>query len=99
MRKPARAPGSAGGGITREAYHRTDGGQRGRRAIDSSPEMKVKCPQCGAEVEWKESPYRPFCSERCKLIDLGAWIEGRYVIPGEPTGEPPDREGEDGPEQ
>jgi endogenous inhibitor of DNA gyrase (YacG/DUF329 family) len=45
--------------------------------------MRVKCPQCGNAVEWKESPYRPFCSERCQLIDLGAWIEERYVIPGD----------------
>ena len=47
-------------------------------------------------VEWKTTPTRPFCSERCRLIDLGAWIEERYVIPGEPTGEPGrDPDGED----
>ena len=39
----------------------------------------VKCPVCGKEVEWKESNrYRPFCSERCKQIDLGAWAEEKY---------------------
>jgi uncharacterized protein len=58
--------------------------------------MRVKCPQCGAPVEWKESPFRPFCTERCQKIDLGAWIEQRYVIPGESTGESPqDPDGED----
>jgi endogenous inhibitor of DNA gyrase (YacG/DUF329 family) len=36
--------------------------------------LKVKCPVCGRPVEWTSGyPYRPFCSERCKLIDLGAW--------------------------
>jgi hypothetical protein len=35
-------------------------------------------------VEWSPaSPYRPFCSERCKLIDLGEWFEERRAIPGE----------------
>lgn len=42
----------------------------------------VKCPVCGKEVEWKESNrYRPFCSERCKQIDLGAWAEEKYKVP------------------
>lgn len=43
----------------------------------------VACPQCGKEVIWNKevSPYRPFCSERCKLIDLGQWAEGKYSIP------------------
>jgi uncharacterized protein len=43
----------------------------------------VACPQCGKEVIWSKeaSPYRPFCSERCKLIDLGQWAEGGYSIP------------------
>jgi len=42
----------------------------------------VACPQCGARVEWTpESRYRPFCSERCKLIDLGAWASESYRIP------------------
>jgi endogenous inhibitor of DNA gyrase (YacG/DUF329 family) len=36
--------------------------------------LKVKCPVCGRPVEWTaDYPYRPFCSERCELIDLGAW--------------------------
>lgn len=42
----------------------------------------VNCPQCGKCVSWSaESAYRPFCSERCKLIDLGAWAEESYRIP------------------
>lgn len=46
----------------------------------------VRCPQCGQEVVWSpESPWRPFCSERCRLIDLGAWAAGSYRIPAEET--------------
>ncbi len=42
----------------------------------------VDCPTCGNKVEWTEaSKYRPFCSLRCKQIDLGAWAEEKYVIP------------------
>ena len=32
-------------------------------------------------VEWEGNPFRPFCSERCKLIDLDNWLEGRYRVP------------------
>ncbi|KZX50807.1 DNA gyrase inhibitor [Stutzerimonas frequens] len=43
----------------------------------------VECPTCKALVEWGEqSPYRPFCSERCKLIDLGAWASEEHAIAG-----------------
>ena len=42
----------------------------------------VKCPVCGKDVEWNDtSLYRPFCSERCKQIDLGAWAEEKYKVP------------------
>jgi uncharacterized protein len=42
----------------------------------------VKCPTCRRPVEWSnESPYRPFCSDRCRLIDLGAWIAEQHKIP------------------
>jgi len=44
---------------------------------------KVECPNCGAPVPWRsDSPWRPFCSERCRLIDLGDWAGERHVIPG-----------------
>ncbi len=43
---------------------------------------KVRCPQCGGESPWSpENPWRPFCSERCKQIDLGAWASDAYRIP------------------
>ncbi|MEP7327593.1 MAG: DNA gyrase inhibitor YacG [Betaproteobacteria bacterium] len=42
----------------------------------------VSCPTCGSQVTWGAgSPFRPFCSERCKLIDLGAWADERYRVP------------------
>lgn len=42
----------------------------------------VSCPQCGKTAEWDRSnPYRPFCSERCKMIDLGAWASESYRVP------------------
>jgi len=53
----------------------------------------VSCPQCGARVEWTPaSQFRPFCSERCKLLDLGAWASEAYRVP---VAEPP--ESSDGP--
>ena len=43
----------------------------------------MNCPTCGKPIEWGNNPFRPFCSERCKLIDLGAWVNGQYAVPGE----------------
>jgi uncharacterized protein len=46
----------------------------------------VKCPTCGRPILWNaDFPERPFCSERCRLIDLGAWLSGDRAIPGEPV--------------
>jgi endogenous inhibitor of DNA gyrase (YacG/DUF329 family) len=41
---------------------------------------------------WEGNPHRPFCSERCRLIDLGAWTEGRYRIPGEEPKQEPEKD-------
>ncbi|MBA2647058.1 MAG: DNA gyrase inhibitor YacG [Pyrinomonadaceae bacterium] len=43
----------------------------------------MKCPTCDKPVEWKDNPHRPFCSERCKLIDFGAWADGDYAVPSD----------------
>jgi len=43
------------------------------------------CPICRAPVTWDDNPDRPFCSERCRLIDLGGWVSERYRIPGADT--------------
>jgi len=50
---------------------------------------KVKCPTCQKEIEWdKNNPFRPFCSERCRLIDLGDWASESHRIPSnEPVSE------------
>lgn len=45
--------------------------------------MNVQCPTCQKTVEWiPENVYRPFCCERCKLIDLGEWASGGRAIAG-----------------
>jgi len=41
----------------------------------------MKCPTCHKETEYSDNPYRPFCSERCKLIDLGKWAGEEYRVP------------------
>jgi uncharacterized protein len=40
-----------------------------------------KCPLCNKPVEAKDNPHRPFCSERCKLLDLGNWVDENYRVP------------------
>ena len=42
-----------------------------------------KCPTCDKPVHWQDNPFRPFCSERCKLLDFGAWVDGDYAVPAE----------------
>jgi len=39
------------------------------------------CPRCGEASTWEGNEFRPFCSERCKLIDLGAWASEEYKLP------------------
>jgi uncharacterized protein len=44
----------------------------------------LSCPTCRRKIEWSEAfPYRPFCSERCRLIDLGAWLSEGHAIAGD----------------
>ena len=50
--------------------------------------LKVRCPQCGGESLWSaDNKHRPFCCERCKLIDVGAWADESFRMP---TEAPPD---------
>lgn len=57
--------------------------------MTSAKPTLVRCPQCAAESVWSASnPYRPFCSERCKLIDLGAWASESYRVPVQETLDP-----------
>jgi endogenous inhibitor of DNA gyrase (YacG/DUF329 family) len=44
----------------------------------------VKCPTCRREVEWSPaSQFRPFCSDRCRLVDMGRWLAEQHRIPDE----------------
>jgi uncharacterized protein len=58
----------------------------------------MKCPTCNRQVEWQGNLFRPFCSERCKLIDLGKWVSEEYRVPGQPV--PTEQNvGDDGPRE
>ena len=49
---------------------------------NEKPKRQFKCPQCGRlTVYSQENSFRPFCSERCRLIDLGAWASEQYRVP------------------
>lgn len=43
----------------------------------------IKCPRCGKQTEYEGNEFRPFCSERCKLLDFGAWADEAYSLPTE----------------
>lgn len=52
---------------------------------------RVRCPTCQRQVTWQaESEWRPFCSERCRAVDLGAWVTGGRTIPGDSTADAAD---------
>lgn len=48
-----------------------------------STEKTYPCPQCKKPTAWKDNPFKPFCSDRCKLIDLGAWANEDYRVPAD----------------
>ena len=50
----------------------------------------MKCPTCRQPTTYRDNPYRPFCSERCKLLDLGAWVNGEYAVPADEPAPPPE---------
>ena len=51
----------------------------------------VSCPRCGgASAFTPQNPWRPFCGERCKMIDLGAWAAESYRVPAEAQPAPDD---------
>lgn len=55
----------------------------------------VACPRCGRHAAYSpENPWRPFCSERCKMIDLGAWASETHRVPGEPGAPEDDSSGD-----
>ncbi|MDC0423156.1 DNA gyrase inhibitor YacG [Methylophilaceae bacterium] len=55
--------------------------------------MKILCPTCKKNIEYnKNNLFRPFCSEKCRLIDLGAWASEQYQISGKENGQEYDEE-------
>jgi uncharacterized protein len=52
----------------------------------------IKCPQCHKEASLVDNPFRPFCSKRCKMIDLGTWASEGYRIPAEKAPEQDDED-------
>ena len=45
--------------------------------------LAVNCPRCKKHFNYFESEFRPFCSEKCRLIDLGQWLTESYTVPAE----------------
>jgi len=50
--------------------------------------VKIKCPVCDKHAEWNDNPWRPFCSERCRHVDLGKWFDEDYRVAGEQVPDP-----------
>ena len=46
----------------------------------------MQCPTCKQALAKESNAFAPFCSERCKMIDLGHWLDGSYSLAGEPAG-------------
>jgi uncharacterized protein len=62
---------------------------------EQSKTAQVNCPQCGRPTAWTPTnAYRPFCSERCRMIDLGQWATESYRIHATES-EPEQSEGKD----
>ena len=58
-----------------------DGGnRRNLKVTTEKANLVVGCPICGRRGKWLAAEYRPFCSERCKLIDIGQWFEEGYRV-------------------
>lgn len=58
---------------------------------DAAGVLWVRCPQCGRAVPYSlQNPYRPFCSEACRIIDLGAWAAEEHKVAGEPVNQDED---------
>jgi uncharacterized protein len=54
--------------------------------------MLIKCPLCKKKSRWEGNPWRPFCSERCKMADLGKWAAEEYIIESKPEEDEDEKE-------
>ena len=61
----------------------------------SDSRLKIKCGTCKKDFFYYDSAFRPFCSERCKMADLGHWLTETYAVPNSDT----DRDEDDSPEE
>lgn len=68
---------------------------KSRARVQSEP-VKVTCPKCGQPSLWTGNRFRPFCSERCKILDLGGWAAEKYKVEMEGEEPSPDHEAETG---
>jgi len=59
----------------------------------------IICPICNKEVSWQDNLFRPFCSQRCKLFDLGKWASDEYRIAGEKKDSPEENVEEENPDE
>lgn len=54
---------------------------------DTSDELRtMNCSTCKQPIQWEGNPFRPFCSERCRLLDLNGWLSEQYRVPAEDVG-------------
>ena len=61
---------------------------RDSRNVDIAKPRTVRCPACGGDSLYAQTnPFRPFCSQRCKNTDLGAWASEEFRVPGKLPGE------------
>ncbi len=59
----------------------------------------ITCPICKKKTPWDDNPFRPFCSERCRILDLGKWASEDYRIPGDKKTLPDEQGKKNKPEQ
>jgi uncharacterized protein len=50
---------------------------------EDKKKINVSCPHCAEKFSYYQSEFRPFCSERCKMIDLGQWLDESYRVPAQ----------------
>ena len=53
-----------------------------KKELKTEKKLLVNCPQCKTQFNYYDSEFRPFCSERCKMIDLGHWFDESYSVSG-----------------
>lgn len=63
--------------------------------VEPRARIRPRCPTCRTAVRWEGNPHRPFCSERCRMVDLGTWADEGFRIAGDPL--PEDDDPDDGP--